>query len=85
MGVIGSRKLADDNMGDGKYGAAVSAAQTVSFEIVLMAIGQIDNAPDLVTALKLASEVARQATSLSEREWDLLNDAAVADAKLRFG
>ena len=73
---------------DGKRGAAAPAAQTAGVESILMLIGQIHNAPDLLTALTIASEVARQATTLPDHDWErvkTLNDMAVADAKLRLG
>ena len=75
-------------MEDGKRGAAAAAAQTADLESLLMKIGQIKNAPDLLSAVTLGAEVARQATTLPDQDWErvrALNDAAVADAKLRFG
>lgn len=64
------------------------AAQTVSMESILMKIEQIKNAPDLLSAVTLGAEVARQMTALSDPDWErakALNEAAVAEAKLRFG
>ena len=64
------------------------AAQTVSMESILMKIEQIKNAPDLLSATTIAAEVARQATTLSDPDWErvkTLNNAAVAEAKQRFG
>ena len=73
---------------DGKRGAAAPAAQTANLESILMTIERIKNAPDLLTAVTLGAEVARQATMLSDPDWErvrALNDAAVEDAKLRLG
>ena len=73
---------------DGKRGAAAPAAQTANLESILMTIERIKNAPDLLTAVTLGAEVARQATTLSDPDWErvrALNDAAVEDAKLRLG
>ena len=73
---------------DGKRGAAAPAAQTANLESILMTIERIKNAPDLRTAVTLGAEVARQATTLSDPDWErvrALNDAAVEDAKLRLG
>ena len=73
---------------DGKRGAATPAAQTANLESILMTIERIKNAPDLLTAVTLGAEVARQATTLSDPDWErvrALNDAAVEDAKLRLG
>ena len=73
---------------DGKRGAAAPAAQSANMESILMKIGQIKTAPDLISAVTLGAEVAREATALSDPEWErvkTLNDAAVAEAKLRFG
>ena len=73
---------------DGKRGAAAPAAQTANLESILMTIERIKNAPDLPTAVTLGAEVARQATTLSDPDWErvrALNDAAVEDAKLRLG
>ena len=53
-----------------------------------LAIEQIKNAPDLLSAVTLGAEVARQMTALSDPDWErakALNEAAVAEAKLRFG
>ena len=64
------------------------AAQPVSMESILMKIEQIKNAPDLLSATTIAAEVARQATTLSDPDWErvkTLNNAAVAEAKQRFG
>ena len=63
------------------------AVQTVSMESILMKIEQIKNAPDLLSAVTLGAEVARQMTALSDPDWErakALTDAAVAEAKLRF-
>lgn len=73
---------------DGKRGPAAPAAQTVDLQSVLMKIDQINHAPDLITAVTLGAEVARLITPLSDPDWDrvkTLNDAAVAEAKRRFG
>ena len=73
---------------DGKRGAAAPAAQTANLESILMTIERIKNAPDLLTAVTLGAEVARQGTTLSDPDWErvrALNDAAVEDAKLRLG
>ena len=73
---------------DGKRGAAAPAAQTANLESILMTIERIKNAPDLLTAVTLGAEVARQATTLSDPDWErvkTLNNAAVAEAKQRFG
>ena len=73
---------------DGKRGAAAPAAQTANLESILMTIERIKNAPDLLSATTIAAEVARQATTLSDPDWErirALNDAAVEDAKLRLG
>lgn len=64
------------------------AAQTVSMESILMKIEQIKNAPDLLSAVTLGAEVARQMTALSDPDWErakALSEAAIAEAKLRFG
>ena len=73
---------------DGKRGAAAPAAQSANLDSILMTIERIKNAPDLSTALTLGAEVARQATTLSDPDWErvrALNDAALEDAKLRLG
>ncbi len=73
---------------DGKRGVVAPVAQTANLESILMIIERIKNAPDLLTAVTLGAEVARQATTLSDPDWErvrALNDAAVEDAKLRLG
>ena len=73
---------------DGKRDAAAPAAQTANLESILMTIERIKNAPDLLTVVTLGAEVARQAATLSDSDWErvrALNDAAVEDAKLRLG
>jgi len=73
---------------DGKRGAVAPVAQNANLESILMIIERIKNAPDLLTAVTLGAEVARQATTLSDPDWErvrALNDAAVEDAKLRLG
>ncbi len=64
------------------------AAQAVTMESILMKIEQIKNAPDLLSAVTLGAEVARQITALSEPDWErakTLTEAAVAEAEQRFG
>ena len=74
---------------DGKRGAAAApVAQSVDLQSILAKIDKINHAPDLLTAVTVGAEVARLITSLSDPDWDrvkTLNDAAVAEAKLRFG
>ena len=73
---------------DGKRGAAAPAVQNVDLQSILMKIDQINHAPDLLTAVTLGTEVACLITPLSDPDWErvkTLNDAAVAEAKLRFG
>ena len=73
---------------DGKRGAAAPAAQTVDLRSILMKIDQINHAPDLLTAVTLGAEVARQIAPISDPDWErvkTLNDEAVAEAKRRFG
>ena len=73
---------------DGKRGAAAPAAQTPNLQAILTMIGQINHAPDLLTAVTLGAEVARQITTLSDPDWErvkTLNEEAVAEAKRRFG
>lgn len=68
--------------------AAAPAAQSAGVEPLLKMIEQIKDAPDLLSATTIAAEVARQATTLSDPDWErvkTLNDAAVAEAKQRFG
>ena len=74
---------------DGKRGAAAApVAQSVDLQSILAKIDKINHAPDLLTAVTVGAEVARQITTLSDPDWDrvkTLNDAAVAEAKRRFG
>ena len=74
---------------DGKRGAAAApVAQTVDLQSILAKIDKINHAPDLLTAVTVGAEVARLITPLSDPDWDrvkTLNDAAVAEAKRRFG
>ena len=74
---------------DGKRGAAVApVAQSVDLQSILAKIDKINHAPDLLTAVTVGAEVARLITPLSDPDWDrvkTLNDAAVAEAKRRFG
>ena len=73
---------------DGKRGAAAPVDKNVTLQAVLVKIDQINHAPDLLTAVTLGAEVARQISSLSDPDWErvkTLNDEAVAEAKKRFG
>ena len=74
---------------DGKRGAAVApVAQSVDLQSILAKIDKINHAPDLLTAVTVGAEVARLITPLSDPDWErvkTLNDAAVAEAKRRFG
>ena len=73
---------------DGKRGASAPAAQTPDLLSILSKIDQINRAPDLLIAVTLGAEVAREITSLSDPDWErvkTLNEQAVAEAKLRFG
>ena len=74
---------------DGKRGAAAApVAQSVDLQSILAKIDKINHAPDLLTAVTVGAEVARLITPLSDPDWDrvkTLNDAAVAEAKRRFG
>ena len=72
---------------DGKRGTA-AAAQGSTVDSLLTMISRIKDAPDLLSATTIAAEVARQATTLSDPDWErvkTLNNAAVAEAKQRFG
>ena len=72
---------------DGKRGTA-AAAQGSTVDSLLTMISRIKDAPDLLSATTIAAEVARQATTLSNPDWErvkTLNNAAVAEAKQRFG
>ena len=72
---------------DGKRGTA-AAAQGSMVDSLLTMISRIKDAPDLLSATTIAAEVARQATTLSDPDWErvkTLNNAAVAEAKQRFG
>ena len=65
-----------------------AAAQGSTVDSLLTMISRIKDAPDLLSATTIAAEVARQATSLSDPDWErvkTLNNAAVAGAKQRFG
>ena len=69
-------------------GQAPAAAQGSTVNSLLTMISRIKDAPDLLSATTIAAEVARQATTLSDPDWErvkTLNDAAVAEAKQRFG
>ena len=69
-------------------GQAPAAAQGSTVNSLLTMISRIKDAPDLLSATTIAAEVARQATTLSDSDWErvkTLNDAAVAEAKQRFG
>ena len=69
-------------------GHAPAAAQGSTVNSLLTMISRIKDAPDLLSATTIAAEVARQATTLSDPDWErvkTLNDAAVAEAKQRFG
>ncbi|MBR5125521.1 MAG: DUF4428 domain-containing protein [Oscillospiraceae bacterium] len=71
---------------DGKRGTAAAQGSTV--DSLLTMISRIKDAPDLLSATTIAAEVARQATTLSDPDWErvkTLNNAAVAEAKQRFG
>ena len=71
---------------DGKRGAAAAQGSTV--DSLLTMISRIKDAPDLLSATTISAEVARQATTLSDPDWErvkTLNNAAVAEAKQRFG
>ena len=74
---------------DGKRGAeAAPVAQSVDLQSILAKIDKINHAPDLLTAVTVGAEVARLITPLSDPDWErvkTLNDAAVAEAKRRFG
>ena len=66
----------------GKRGTAAAQGSTVNS--LLTMISRIKDAPDLLSATTIAAEVARQATTLSDSDWErvkTLNDAAVAEAK----
>ena len=72
---------------DGKRGTAATA-QGSTVDSLLMMISRIKDAPDLLSATTIAAEVARQATTLSDPDWErvkTLNNTAVAEAKQRFG
>ena len=65
-----------------------AAAQGSTVDSLLTMISRIKDAPDLLSATTIAAEVARQATKLSDPDWErvkTLNNAAVAEAKQRFG
>ena len=69
-------------------GQAPAAAQGSTVNSLLTMISRIKDAPDLLSATTIAAEVARQATTLSDPDWErvkTLNNAAVAEAKQRFG
>ena len=71
---------------DGKRGAVAPGAPEL--EAILRKIDQINHAPDLPAAVTLGAEVAREISRLSDPDWErvkTLNDAAVAEAKQRFG
>ena len=71
---------------DGKRGTAAAQGSTV--DSLLTMISRIKDAPDLLSATTIAAEVARQATTLSDPDWErvkTLNNTAVAEAKQRFG
>ena len=69
-------------------GQAPAAAQGSTGNSLLTMISRIKDAPDLLSATTIAAEVARQATTLSDPDWErvkTLNNTAVAEAKQRFG